>query len=386
MDLQLASSLASGGSNVAATVAGGIIGAFQARKQRKFVEKQNQLNRDFAASEAQKQREWSRDQYNLEFQNSTDFQREMLSNEQDFAWKQLMEQEDYNAAASQRERLEEAGLNPYLMMSGGSAGSISGGSTPTASGSTPSAGSGAAAAAPSSLNYTPFAPDLSGLGAAFSAGVDAYIKSKQAKDLIKTPGIENERGVAQTKVLGAQAENLAEDTALKQANRIYVYLRAEGQQILNKFATARQQAELAEITASIFSQMQAGLLSEEQAKSEIVSREKMYAETNNVRIRNNLLGELANDIVSAYKAKARYDKAFYGSDLPYLNQNAFNRAQQLSAQLKYMDEQINYLKSRKELTDMQKKDLERLYKIRASIEARSWLRDIGTTSAMFMKF
>lgn len=400
MDASVASSLASGGGSVAATVAGGIIGAFQARKQRKWAAEQNQLNRDFAASEAQKQREWEREQYNLEFSNSSDFQREILANEQnfsreqlqseqDYAWKQLMEQENYNSASAQRSRLEAAGLNPYLMMSGGNAGSVSGGSSPSGASPTvgagsPSAGSAAAAAAPGSLGYTPYFPDFSGLGSAFSAGVDAYVKAKQAKDLVSQPGLANKETGARINVLGAQSENLAEDTALKQANRIYVYLKAEGQQILNRFATARQQAELSEITSSILLRVKLGQLTEEQAKSEIVSREKMYAETNNIKIKNNLLSELANDIVDAYKAKFAYDAEFSRSEMPFLNQNAFNRAEQLSANLKYLDEQIHYLQSQKDLTDMQRKDLERLYKIRASVEARSWLRDIGYTASMFM--
>lgn len=69
----------------------------------------NQMNNDFNATEAQKQR---------------DYQTQM--------W---MRENEYNSAASQRQRLEEAGLNPYLMMSGGNAGTASSGYSGTSAAS-----------------------------------------------------------------------------------------------------------------------------------------------------------------------------------------------------------------------------------------------------------
>ena len=56
----------------------------------------NQMNNEFNAAEAEKARRFQLDLWNK-------------SNE-------------YNSASAQRQRLEEAGLNPYLMMNGGSAG------------------------------------------------------------------------------------------------------------------------------------------------------------------------------------------------------------------------------------------------------------------------
>lgn len=51
-----------------------------------------------------------------EMQN--DFNREMFDKQVAEQWRQI----NYNSAANQRSRLEDAGLNPYLMMNGGSAG------------------------------------------------------------------------------------------------------------------------------------------------------------------------------------------------------------------------------------------------------------------------
>ena len=66
----------------------------------------NQMNNEFNAAEAEKAR-----QFQLDMWNRTN---------------------EYNSASAQRSRLEEAGLNPYLMMNGGTAGTAqsSGSSTP----------------------------------------------------------------------------------------------------------------------------------------------------------------------------------------------------------------------------------------------------------------
>lgn len=61
----------------------------------------NQMNNDFNANEAQKQR---------------DYQTSMWEREA-----------EYNSASMQRQRLEDAGLNPYLMLNGGNAGAASSG-------------------------------------------------------------------------------------------------------------------------------------------------------------------------------------------------------------------------------------------------------------------
>lgn len=62
------------------------------RQQIKLMREQNEFN----AQEAEKQRDWQEYMWNME--------------------------NEYNSASSQRERLEEAGLNPYVMLNGGSAG------------------------------------------------------------------------------------------------------------------------------------------------------------------------------------------------------------------------------------------------------------------------
>lgn len=77
------------------------------RKERKFQAKQAELNRNFQSAEAQKNRDFEVDMWN--------------------------KTNEYNSATNQRARLEEAGLNPYMMMDGGNAGeagSVTAPSTP----------------------------------------------------------------------------------------------------------------------------------------------------------------------------------------------------------------------------------------------------------------
>lgn len=71
-----------------------------------------------------------------EAQKNREFQERMLEKQMNYASMQWEQDARYNSASAQRKRLEQAGLNPYLMMSGGSAGtasSVSPGSAPSGS-------------------------------------------------------------------------------------------------------------------------------------------------------------------------------------------------------------------------------------------------------------
>ena len=65
------------------------------------------------------------------------YNREAFDAEVANQWKMFEAENEYNSASAQRQRLEEAGLNPYLMMDGGSAGTASGSSSPSMSGISP---------------------------------------------------------------------------------------------------------------------------------------------------------------------------------------------------------------------------------------------------------
>lgn len=121
--------------------------------------------------------------YNDSKQNAWD----LVANQQQFQTDMWSKNNEYNSASAQRERLEAAGLNPYLMMNGGSAGTAQ-----TMSGSAGSAPSGAA---PSGQGVTPptatpYSADYSGITAGLGRAIDVLasmpdrkVKEAQADNL-----------------------------------------------------------------------------------------------------------------------------------------------------------------------------------------------------------
>lgn len=121
--------------------------------------------------------------YNDSKQNAWD----LVANQQQFQTDMWNKNNEYNSASAQRERLEAAGLNPYLMMNGGSAGTAQ-----TMSGSAGAAPSGAA---PSGQGVTPptatpYSADYSGIAAGLGRAIDVLasmpdrkVKEAQANNL-----------------------------------------------------------------------------------------------------------------------------------------------------------------------------------------------------------
>lgn len=121
--------------------------------------------------------------YNDSKQNAWD----LVENQQKFQTDMWNKNNEYNSASAQRDRLEAAGLNPYLMMNGGSAGTAQ-----TMSGSAGAAPSGAA---PSGQGVTlptatPYSADYSGITAGLGRAIDVLssmpdrkVKEAQADNL-----------------------------------------------------------------------------------------------------------------------------------------------------------------------------------------------------------
>lgn len=68
-------------------------------------------------------------------QMNNEFNERMLQKQMDYNTEMWEKENEYNTASAQRQRLEDAGLNPYMMMDGGSAGvasSVGGVTPPTA--------------------------------------------------------------------------------------------------------------------------------------------------------------------------------------------------------------------------------------------------------------
>ena len=90
-----------------ASIAGGLLGigssAIQNSQNRQNVRETNQMN------------------YNINQMNNQ-FNERMAMQQRDFQENMWYKENAYNTASAQRQRLEDAGLNPCLMMNGGSAG------------------------------------------------------------------------------------------------------------------------------------------------------------------------------------------------------------------------------------------------------------------------
>lgn len=121
--------------------------------------------------------------YNDSKQNAWD----LVANQQQFQTDMWNKNNEYNSASSQRERLEAAGLNPYMMMNGGSAG--------TAQAMSGSAGAAPSGGAPSGQGVTPptatsYSADYSGITAGLGRAIDLLssmpdrkVKEAQADNL-----------------------------------------------------------------------------------------------------------------------------------------------------------------------------------------------------------
>lgn len=97
-------------------------------------------------------------------QMNNEFNERMLQKQMDYNTEMWNKQNQYNTPLSQRKRLEQAGLNPYMMMNGGSAGtaqSASGVNPPTA---TP-------------VQVQPYKPDFSGINQVIASYMD-YVKTR----------------------------------------------------------------------------------------------------------------------------------------------------------------------------------------------------------------
>nr|DAN04407.1 MAG TPA: DNA pilot protein VP2 [Microviridae sp.] len=261
----------------------------------------NQMNNEFNAAEAEKAR-----QFQLEMWNRTN---------------------EYNSASSQRSRLEEAGLNPYLMMNGGSAGTAqSSGSSVPASASTP---------------LSMQRQDFSGLSNTLSSALQIANQTKETNANVQTLQSQKSLYDAQANSilsnvdwwkLGPEYKKWSQMTGLAraglqfqtdrqnlrnmtwsgnliQAQRIGVLLDNQSKTIVNKYLDEGQRLQLDLMAAQYYDAMASGHLKYQQAKSEITKRIVMLAEAKGMQISNNVAEQTADGYIKALNAEyaASYD-------------------------------------------------------------------------------
>ena len=261
----------------------------------------NQMNNEFNAAEAEKAR-----QFQLDMWNRTN---------------------EYNSASAQRSRLEEAGLNPYLMMNGGSAGAAQ-----SAGSSTP-----ASAAPPLSMQR----PDFSGLNNALSSALQIANQTKETNANVQALQSQKSLNDAQANrilsdvdwwKLGPEYKKWSQITGLAraglqfqtdrqnlrnmtwsgnlvQAQRIGVLLDNNSKRVINKYLDESQRLQLDLMASQYYDSMASGHLKYQQAKSEITKRIVMMAEAKGLQINNDIAEKTSEGYIKALDAEyaASYD-------------------------------------------------------------------------------
>lgn len=255
----------------------------------------NRMNNEFNAAEAEKAR-----QFQLDMWNKTN---------------------EYNSASAQRSRLEEAGLNPYLMMNGGSSGvaQSSGSSSP------------ASASAPLSMQRQ----DFSGLSNTLSSALQISNQTKETNANVQALQSQKSLNDAQANSILANVDwwklgpeykkwsqmtglaraglqfqtdrqnlrNMTWSGNLIQAQHIGSLLDNKSKRILNNYLDEGQRLQLDLVAAQYYDAMASGHLKYQQAKSEITKRIVMSAEARGMQINNNNAEETAEGYINALNAE-----------------------------------------------------------------------------------
>lgn len=260
----------------------------------------NQMNNQFNERMAIQQRNWQENMWNKE--------------------------NAYNTASAQRQRLEEAGLNPYLMMNGSSAGTAG------------SVGAGATASSSGSTVMQPFQADYSGIaqsiGSVFQSqvqqaqvsqlqgqknladaqamqalsNVDWSKMTKETREYLKATGLARAQ-LGYSKEI-QELDNMAFAGRLLQAQGTAQLLDAEAKTVLNKYLDQQQQADLNTKAAEYYNQMSHGHLNYNQAKKVLAEEILTYARAKGQKISNKIADSTADSLIRSSNA-ANHSAAEY---------------------------------------------------------------------------
>lgn len=298
------------------SIAGGLLGigssVMQNSQNRQNVQetnqmnyKINQMNNQFNERMAIQQRNWQENMWNKE--------------------------NAYNTASAQRQRLEEAGLNPYLMMNGGSAGVAQ------------SAGTGASASSAGSAVMQPFQADYSGIGSSIGnifqyelmqseksqlqgarqladakametlSNIDWGKLTDETRNYLKSTGLARAQlGYAKEQ---QEADNMAMTGLVMRAQRSGMLLDNEAKGIMNKYLDQQQQLDLNVKAADYYQRMSAGYLSYSEAKKAIAEEALAAARTRGQNISNKVASAIAESQIAANIAANQSSAAYHNEEL-----------------------------------------------------------------------
>lgn len=221
-------------SGVGASLLGNIFGSKSQSDTNKTNLQIAQMNNEFNERMFNQQLEYNQDMFNQQVDydwKKTQYQTEKNNAAQLAA---VGMQQEYNSAVNQRKRLEAAGLNPYLMMSGGNAGTSSAVSSSAGTGGSPSAmGVNPPTASPAVMQA--FRPDFSGV-----TGIIQTLLDIQAQKGVRE---------AQASSLGEQASGFKIENKYKAEKLLWEiynskadYNLKNSQEALNNMSFARMQS------------------------------------------------------------------------------------------------------------------------------------------------
>lgn len=265
----------------------------------------NQMNNQFNERMALQQRNWQENMWNKE--------------------------NAYNTASAQRQRLEEAGLNPYLMMNGGSAGVAS------------SAGTGSSASSSGSAVMQPFQADYSGIGSSIGnifqyelmqseksqlqgarqladakameilSNIDWGKLTDETRDYLKSTGLARAKlGYAKEQ---QEVDNMAMTGLIMRAQHSGMLLDNEAKTIMNKYLDQQQQLDLNVKAADYYQRMASGYLSYAEAKKAIAEEALASARARGQNISNKVAERIAESQIAANIAANESAAAFHNEEL-----------------------------------------------------------------------
>lgn len=296
--------LGSGLLSAGTSVLGGILGSIGQKKANETNMKINQMNNEFNERMLDKQLAFQEDMWN--------------------------KTNEYNTAANQRKRLEEAGLNPYLMMSGGNAGTataMSGGSASAASPIPMQNQMGAALQGASSFgslanDVALSASEISNKNSLTMGNIinndflrernratldEIYSRIQANKGRYKLDSVRAEyEDLSMTNrlyQLGLQNQLLIDQARRVRAVTALTGLQADSQKILNRYLDRQQQMEISERVARVAQLGQ--MMRESNAKIRLmaVQEVKTSCEAYGVKLRNGVYEQIATGMVNAINAE-----------------------------------------------------------------------------------
>ena len=298
------------------SIAGGLLGigssVFQNSQNRQNVRETNQMN------------------YKINQMNNQ-FNERMAMQQRDFQENMWNKENAYNTASAQRQRLEEAGLNPYMMMNGGSAGTAQ------------SVGTGAAASSAGSAVMQPFQADYSGIGSSIGnifqyelmqseksqlqgarqladakametlSNIDWGKLTDETRNYLKSTGLARAQlGYAKEQ---QEVDNMAMTGLVMHAQHAGMLLDNEAKGILNKYLDQQQQLDLSVKAADYYQRMSSGYLSYAAAKKAIAEEALAAARARGQNISNEISSRIAESQIAANIAANQSSAAYHNEEL-----------------------------------------------------------------------